>query len=441
MNKIWKYKKFLSLCFILVIIISSNAFSQVRTLTLEDAINEAYKNNSDLINARYDKLKAEYRVSQTTNESLIPSISVNSLYTRAFKKQVINIFGQNYEIGTDNAISNVVSVQEPIPILGTPIFQGIRVAKQYAMMSDENVRATESKVKTDVRKSFLNALLLTDVVSVTEKSLQNAMDNLAIVEIKYKGGAVTEFDYLRAKVQVENIKPSLSQAKNNLVISQKALKNAIGMKTDEEIKVSGNLTYDSTEIFGDFDKIIENISENNVSMRLLRINKNINEELLGIDKLNYLPKLYLFGQYDLLSNEDDGRKLSDYRFYNVFNAGIGLTWNFNLFSNPQKVKQSEIEVKKNEEQLKDIKEKLKIQSQSVVLNLQNAKERIISTQETVKLAERGYELAQISYKGGVINQIDVLDAELSLTQTRLSLLQAIYDYQSARADLQGLLEK
>ncbi len=441
MNKIWKYKKFLSLCFILVIIISSNAFSQVRTLTLEDAINEAYKNNSDLINARYDKLKAEYRVSQTTNESLIPSISVNSLYTRAFKKQVINIFGQNYEIGTDNAISNVVSVQEPIPILGTPIFQGIRVAKQYAMMSDENVRATESKVKTDVRKSFLNALLLTDVVSVTEKSLQNAIDNLAIVEIKYKGGAVTEFDYLRAKVQVENIKPSLSQAKNNLVISQKALKNAIGMKTDEEIKVSGNLTYDSTEIFGDFDKIIENISENNVSMRLLRINKNINEELLGIDKLNYLPKLYLFGQYDLLSNEDDGRKLSDYRFYNVFNAGIGLTWNFNLFSNPQKVKQSEIEVKKNEEQLKDIKEKLKIQSQSVVLNLQNAKERIISTQETVKLAERGYELAQISYKGGVINQIDVLDAELSLTQTRLSLLQAIYDYQSARADLQGLLEK
>ena len=383
MNKIWKYKKFLSLCFILVIIISSNAFSQVRTLTLEDAINEAYKNNSDLINARYDKLKAEYRVSQTTNESLIPSISVNSLYTRAFKKQVINIFGQNYEIGTDNAISNVVSVQEPIPILGTPIFQGIRVAKQYAMMSDENVRATESKVKTDVRKSFLNALLLTDVVSVTEKSLQNAMDNLAIVEIKYKGGAVTEFDYLRAKVQVENIKPSLSQAKNNLVISQKALKNAIGMKTDEEIKVSGNLTYDSTEIFGDFDKIIENISENNVSMRLLRINKNINEELLGIDKLNYLPKLYLFGQYELISNEDDGRKLSDYRFYNVVNAGIGLTWNFNLFSNPQKVKQSEIEVKKNEEQLKDIKEKLKIQSQSVVLNLQNAKERIISNSQNV----------------------------------------------------------
>ncbi len=441
MSKILKYKKFLSLCFILMIIISSNAFSQVRTLTLEDAINEAYKNNSDLINARYDKLKAEYKVSQIYSESLIPSISLNSLYTRAFKKQVINIFGQNYEIGTDNAITNVVNVQEPIPILGTPIFQGIRVAKQYAKMSDENVRATESKVKTDVRKSFLNALLLTDVVSVTEKSLQNSMDNLAIVEIKYKGGAVTEFDYLRAKVQVENIKPSLSQAKNNLVLSQKALKNAIGMKTDEEIKVSGNLTYDSTEIFGDLDKIIENISENNVSMRLLRINKNINEELLGIDKLNYLPKLYLFGQYELISNEDDGRKLSDYRFYNVVNAGIGLTWNFNLFSNPQKVKQSEIEVKKNEEQLKDVKEKLKIQSQSVVLNLQNAKERIISTQETVKLAERGYELAQISYRGGVINQIDVLDAELSLTQTRLSLLQAIYDYQSARADLQGLLEK
>ena len=73
--------------------------------------------------------------------------------------------------------------------------------------------------------------------------------------------------------------------------------------------------------------------------------------------------------------------------------------------------------------------------------MEDAKKRIIAQSETIKLAERGYELATISFKNGVLNQIDVLDAELTLNQTRLAYLQAIYDYLNAKADLEGLLEK
>jgi Outer membrane protein len=207
MEKIAKIKKYITVCILLLMAASTSAFSQVRELSLQDAINEAYKNNSDLVNARYDKTKADFKVSQIYNESLVPSITLNSQYIRSFKKQVFDIFGQRYEIGTDNQIQHTLNVQEPIPILGTPIFQGIRIAEYYSKMSDENVRAIETKVKTDVKKAFLNTLLLTQVVDVTEKSLGNAQDNLNMVEVKYKGGVVTEFDYLRAKVKVESIKP------------------------------------------------------------------------------------------------------------------------------------------------------------------------------------------------------------------------------------------
>jgi len=61
--------------------------------------------------------------------------------------------------------------------------------------------------------------------------------------------------------------------------------------------------------------------------------------------------------------------------------------------------------------------------------------------ETVKLAERGYELANLSYRNGVITQIDVLDSQLLLSQTKLSYLNAIYDFLIARTDLELLLEK
>ena len=127
MEKIAKIRKYITACILLLLAVSTSAFSQVRELSLQDAINEAYKNNSELINARYDKVKADFKVSQTYNESLIPSITLNSQYIRTFKKQVFDIFGQRYEIGTDNQIQNTINLQEPIPILGTPIFQGIKV--------------------------------------------------------------------------------------------------------------------------------------------------------------------------------------------------------------------------------------------------------------------------------------------------------------------------
>jgi outer membrane protein len=113
----------------------------------------------------------------------------------------------------------------------------------------------------------------------------------------------------------------------------------------------------------------------------------------------------------------------------------------NFLKNSYVVEQSLLETKKNEEQILDVKDKLKTQAQSILIRLEDAKNRIIAQRETVQMAERGLELANTSFKSGVINQIDVLDAELTLSQVRLSYLQAIYDYLTAKADLEQLMEQ
>lgn len=429
------------LIFLLLIFITGMAKAQeVKVFALRDAINEAFRNNSELTNARYDLMKAQYKVTESYNEGLIPTLSLSSNYTRAFKKQVFDIFGQKFEIGTDNSITTALQLTQAIPFLGTPIFQGIRIAEYYERLSEENILAIETKIATDVKKSFLNVLLLKEVVEVNKKALKNTMDNLSVVEIRYRNGTLTEFDYLRAKVKVETMKPNLTQAENNLLLSKKSLKNSMGLKTDDEIDIVGSLIYDSTEFLKSQDDIITEIASNNVNIRLLNISKNINNELIEVDDANYLPKLYLFGQYQLFANENDGRSILKFRYYNAVNAGIGLNWTFNLFTNSYKKQQSILDLKKTDEQIYDVKEKLKIQASSILLRMEDAKNRISAQTETVKLAERGYELAASSFKSGVLNQIDVLDSELMLTQSRLALLQAVFDYLTAKSELEGLLE-
>ena len=414
----------------------------VRVINLEEAISLAQKNNSGLINARLDLLKSKEAVSEAYSENLLPTLTLNSRYNRAFKKQVFDIFGEKFEIGSDNTIENTFEISESIPILGTPVFQGIRIAEYYEKMYKENEASVVTKVKTDVKKAFYDVLFLKEVIEVNKQSLTNSEDNFSVVDAKYRNGVATEFDYLRAKVKVETVLPVLSKSQNDLKLSKLFLKDVIGLKsTGEDIDVTGNLTYDSSEVFGTMDDIINRIIEKNVSVRQLKINRRINEELVKVDKANYLPKLYLYGQYSLIANENDDRSLTNYRFFNIVNAGIGLTWDLNIFKNDFKVHQSKIEVKKTDESILDIKEKLRTQAESILLLMGDAKNRIVSQHENVKLAERSLELANLSFKNGVLNQIDVLDTELLLSQSRLAYIQAIYDYLIAKSELEGLLEK
>ena len=432
----------LTLVFLFTILPIISKAQNIRVINLEEAVSLAQKNNSELINARLDLLKSTEAVSEAYSENLLPTVTLNSRYNRAFKKQVFDIFGQKYEIGSDNSIENTLEISESIPILGTPVFQGIRIAEYYEKINKENVSSVITKVKTDVRKAFYDVLFLKEVIEVNKQSLTNSEDNFSVVDAKYRNGVATEFDYLRAKVKVETVLPVLEKSQNDLKLSKLYLKDVIGLKTKaEDIDVTGNLTYDSTEVFGTMDDILNRIIEKNVSVRQLKINRRIYEELVKVDKANYLPKLYLFGQYSIVANENDDRALTNYRFFNVINAGIGLTWDLNIFKNDFKVHQSEIEVKKTDESILDIKEKLRTQAESILLRMEDAKNRIMSQQENVKLAERSLELANLSFRNGVLNQIDVLDAELLLSQSRLAYLQAIYDYLIAKSELEGLLEK
>lgn len=425
----------------LVLLFSGQSYSQTqtRTITLPDAVTLAKSNNSELTIARLDEMKANEYVSQVYSENLVPSLTLGSTYQRNIKKQVLSFNGQSVPLGTDNAITTSLSLNEPIPLLGTPVFSGIQIAKYYSDLANKNTFAKEVNVTSNVKRSYYGVLLSKEVINVNQASLDNAQANLTVVESRYRNGVATEFDYLRARVRVDNLIPAVSNSKSNLLLSRKNLKNAIGTKTDEDYDAAGSLLYDSTEVFGTTDMLLDRVAKENIAVRQLSVNRLINEELVKVDKASYLPKLYGFANYGLTSNEDDGRSLDKYRFFNTFNVGIGLSWNLNFFRNDYKVHQSEIEVRKSDEQISDLKSKLKVQAQSVLVRIEDARNRIRSQYETVRLAERGLELANASFKNGVLNQIDVLDANLQVSQSRLAYLQAIYDYLIARTDLEQLL--
>lgn len=420
---------------------NGNAQNKIVFSTVDEAIALALKNNSEVIISGLNKLKAESEVSQEYSRAFVPDLSLSSEYFRTFKKQVINIFGQTFETGADNNIITSFRLREDIPFLGNPAFAGVNIANSYLKLQEENLVSVENDIKKNVKKSYFEVQLAKSVVEINKLTLDNAQSNFNEVNARYRNGVATEFDYLRAKVKVDNILPVLSKSERTYEISKKALSNSIGLKTDNPVEVTGYLTYDSNEVWGSTEDLINSISENNVSVRQLLINNQISKELVTVDKAEYLPKFYLYGVYNISASSNDNRSIFNYPFFNSLNAGLGFSWNLNFIRNSYKVDQSKIEVKKSEEQIKDAKQKLRLLSESVIIAMDDARQRLKSQRATILLAERGVDLANASYRAGVLNQIDVQDAELILYQSRLSYMQAIYDYQIAKAELEKLLER
>ena len=74
--------------------------------------------------------------------------------------------------------------------------------------------------------------------------------------------------------------------------------------------------------------------------------------------------------------------------------------------------------------------------QQAYLNLKEAEERLPAAELAVKQAEENLELANGRYEAGVGNPIEVTDAQVGLSNAKLSYIQALYDYKVALASLE-----
>ncbi len=55
---------------------------------------------------------------------------------------------------------------------------------------------------------------------------------------------------------------------------------------------------------------------------------------------------------------------------------------------------------------------------------------------TVEKAEDDYRISLIRYNAGVGTNLDVLDAQVALTQAKTNYVQALYDYNTSKAKLE-----
>ena len=106
---------------------------------------------------------------------------------------------------------------------------------------------------------------------------------------------------------------------------------------------------------------------------------------------------------------------------------------------PAKTRQAKNRYEQIQLQSIDAERNLKIAIRKHLNTMETSMKNYVAGQNTVAAAQKGYDIAERSYQLGGSTLIELNDAQLALTQSKLSELQAIYNFVVAKTQLEQTL--
>ena len=415
-------------------------------LSLQQCIEIALDESPTIRIAQSEIDKVDYANKEKLS-GLFPTINASANYSRTLKKQKLffNIPGmpanpEGIEVGQDNTFVGVV--QAAMPIISPTLWASIRMNETDASIAIESARSSKISLVNSVTKAFYGVLLAQDSYGVFERAHENAAENAKIIYSKYEQGAVSEFEWIRADVQLRNALTNLVSAESAINLTNAQLKMLMGIDMQATIRPVGTLSDYETDIFGDLIKLSDVSLDNNTDLNQFDLRVKQLQKTLELQKTTWLPTLAATINYQYMTMPNDDVAFKDYYWFPTSTAGVTLSIPiFQGGSKHYKAKQLQVQLKAMDDQRETLKRSLELQAINLTDNMIKALEKMESGKKAMSQAEKALTISQKMYEVGVGTYLDVTNAELGYIQAGLSYNQSIFDFMSAKADLEKLLGK
>ncbi|MCH5225487.1 MAG: TolC family protein [Muribaculaceae bacterium] len=429
------------LLFFLTLLFLPGLKAQEVTMSREECIQIALKDNPTVKIADWEVKKVDYAKKETL-ASIFPSIDFSGAYQRSIELQTIRMdFGgesQSLKMGSDNTWN--LGFSASLPLIAPTLWKAISISDTQILASLEESRASRLNLVNEINKAYYALMLAVASKKVVQQNYDVALFNADLYKKQYENGTASEYDVLRTSVQVKNIEPELLQSDIALRQCQLQLKVLMGITTDLVILPDLTLNDMSQDMFS-YPEASGTSLQDNTSLRSLEIQKKMLTQNVALKKFAWIPTLG--ASYNLswtsLSNGSPFRnqQFNPYSF-------VGLALSVPIFSGGSKLyglKQAQVQLKEIEIQKDYLINSLNMQVELAIDNINREAAQISSSRESVAQAKKAYDIMQKSFEIGAASYLELRDAELANTASQLSYLQAIYNYLVSTSELDLLLGK
>jgi outer membrane protein len=416
------------------------ARAETLELTLEEAIELGLSNNASVKSARLAVEAAEAGVSSAKALNY-PDLSVGAVYTHVFEDQKSFTTGL-YQSSSD-PISLSADLSQNITTFGKAR-NSIRLARESVASSVLDYEEERRSLIVNIKRAFYQYLLAREILSVQQESLAYKEDALSLARERYESGLVPDYEVLQAESDLESFKPELIDAQNQVTFAELAVRDILGIDRDEEVIIVlvGNLEEPaSLEISSEL--LMERALAENSTLQQRRQALALQQVQVELSRVQKRPSIVGFARYGLESGYDPQTGKAKYWGTDAWDgnltAGVSvqmpLSGLFPWSGENADITQSSRNLEKLSVELESTQSSVRLTVHNALLAMEKQESKITSGRKYVQLAQRLYESARERYNNGLITSLEFQDAQMGLNSARLSYLQAVYDYRSARFEL------
>ncbi|MCR5841064.1 MAG: TolC family protein [Bacteroidales bacterium] len=449
-------------------------------LTLEDALRIALSENVSVKVADREVERTGY-ARKGTYSALFPQINGSASYQRTIKKQVMYMDGGGFDMSSmmaetmatyllplyaqhpdvpfptpaapseeESSSSNEgfsvgrwntwsAGINASMPLVNAQLWKTLRISDQDVELAVEKARSSRLETVNQVKQAFFACLLAREAFEVYKSAYENALENCNQIQRRYNAQKASELDLTRAKTTLANAIPNVYDAESSMILSLWQLKAVMGVDLEENFDVAGSLGDYAQHMLYDLHESGELSLENNSSLRQLALQAEQLANAIKVQQYAALPTLSLSFNYSLNAMANDF-KFSEYRWSPY--SFVGLNLSIPIFAGGQRlnaVRQARVQAGELDLQRANTERQLKIAIRQYLNQMETAMKSYASAESAAGTAQKAYDIASKSYDVGRSTLTDLNDAQLALTQARLGVSQAVFNFVVAKANLESTL--
>ena len=301
--------------------------------------------------------------------------------------------------------------------------QNIEVENENKTIGEQTLEQVKQKLSLYTVNNFYTILFLQVAIKIKDEQLATLNEHLQYIEKILATGSATEYQVLTTKVKISTVESQKVDLVAALTAQQAALNSLLGNDQFTSPVVKNELNIENTVISS--DSILSYAFQNRDEVLINKKRISLAELRLGMTKLQNKPYLSLQASAGAKNGYiPDLAKITP-------NYVIGLGLRVPLFDGMKN--------KYNLAQAQSGITTLSYESELTRRNISNevfdsearmlaALKKVSQSELQLKQAREAYSLAETSFKSGVITNLDLLDANTSVSESSLMLLKARIDY-------------
>jgi len=364
----------------------------------------------------------------------LPQVSANGyLVNQNMRPNVYFSAGEsmarNFQLfGTNRAQDLNLTAMWPI-FSGGRTYYGYKAASARAESATQMLRGTEVEVAMQARLDYIASVRERENARVTGELLRQTEERVRVTREEFEAGRVARFNVLRDEAELANVIQMDTMARSRAELALIALKTTLGVDLASPITAAEPLQYSQTTV--SVEEGIRQAVESHPDVQSAANQFEAAEAEVRAALGRYLPEVSATWMYDWqrMRNRDEPFERPE-----GYSAGLVLTIPlFDGFMRENAVATARAKRDKARELLVQARQQVAKEVNQAALMLVAADKNVDASRKGLQQAEEQFRIAQERFGSGRGIQLEVLDAQSTLTRADFNVVGALADHHSALA--------